>query len=199
MSKTLLSAAILFIVPTSASAGDFFVSDTHVLYEPRGLTTITPEYAWGKGKCGGFGFLDVYSEGSLEYITNHTVDCEVTKGFFVSTEAGFSNFGTAFKFGGGIALPLPGMVFTKVTWYPEVMGDGGDTSQVKVTWMSEDISVTSSTELYFSGFARFRKGTPNIVQPQVWFKNEKWPVEIGSEVSMYGRDTTIQIALKYNF
>ncbi|MBX2866442.1 hypothetical protein KTR10_00560 [Candidatus Kaiserbacteria bacterium] len=192
----------LMLLATPVYADDFLVGDVHILQAVNngGLTTVTPEYAWKKGTCGGFGFVDLYvTNTSKDFFTNHVVDCSLSKYAFASTEVGATNGGFTVKAGAGIQLSVPGMKFVRATWYPAVTHDAGDRAQVKFAWLSENVRLTDNIDIYTSGFVRIRHNAPNVAQPQVWMNVKSLPFEVGTEVGIFGDTTTVQVAIKYKF
>lgn len=168
-----------------------------VLHSTEGNTVITPSYNWRLGDCGGFGFADVFPDGGpLDFLTDNTVDCKVAGPVFASVEAGATNFGTTFKAGIGANVPVPGMQFVTITAYPFVTRGDGNRRQLKVVWRSEDFELANNVSIYASGFARFRDGAPDVVQPQVWVRVNDSPVEFGGEIAFFGSDATVLVAIK---
>jgi hypothetical protein len=161
-------------------------------------TIVTPQFNWGAGDCGGFGFVDIFVDGGpLKFLGNTTVDCSVAKGVFASVEAGATNFGVSGKVGIGAVLPVPGMIFAKATVYPLVKGD--DRPQVKLTWLSKDLKLGKGVAVYAAGFARFRDKAPDVAQPQLWLKIDGMPFEVGGKAAIFGKKTDFYIGIKRNF
>lgn len=190
------------LIAKSAQAENLLGGDIHLLQKPGDQSTLTPEYWWEMGECGGFGFADILSRGSLEWITNHAVDCTIGDGpFFLSGEAGISNFGPTFKAGAGIKLKnIPGFVFVGATIYPLVSNRAGDEEQVKFTWLTDQCRFPwfEDIYIYFAGFLRIRDGIPDLAQPQIWVtRNKRW--EVGTEIERFGQKNTVKLAAKLKF
>lgn len=199
--RLLTVAALTAFATVPAHADDFISADVHVLYSPGSdFVTGTGEYSWVKGKWSGYGFLDVLSEGSLHYLTDHNANYAIADRFFLSAEVGRSNFGNTVKFGAGINLSLPGMVYTSVTLYPIVEGNAGVQEQISFSWQTKELSIVGPISVYHSGFADISDDAPIVFQPQVWLKHADWErLEIGAEMSMFGDEQIFQAALKFNF
>jgi hypothetical protein len=176
--------------PVETKAKSFDVGGSvELLQGTDGATILTPQYHWRSGKCDGFGFVDIFVDGGpLKFLGDNTINCKVAGPVFVSAEAGATNFGVTAKAGIGVDVPLPGMIFTRVTAYPVVTRGDGDRPQVKVTWLSKDLKLGKKVSAYTTGFARFRDGAPDVAQPQIWLKVDGLPFEVGAEAAFFGSE-----------
>jgi len=191
--------ASLFAAPARAQDG-YFVANTQILV---GDDIVSGEYAWAEGDFSGYGFADVAVHDDF-HITDHEVRYHVANPVFLSAELGYNRFGgTTFKVGVGASLgDVPfvkeNFVFLNVYAQEVVSGPGGD-HLFGLAFETKSIALTESISIYAAGFADFKAGAPDVIQPQVWMKFNDSPIEIGTEVAIFGDETSVSGALKYKF
>lgn len=196
---TLIAIASLFSAPARAQDG-YFVSNAQVLV---GDDIVSGEYAWAEGDFSGYGFADVAVHDDF-YITDHEVRYHVANPVFVSAELGYNRFGgTTFKVGVGASLgDVPfvkeNFVFLNVYAQEVVSGPGGD-HLFGFAFETKALALTENISIYAAGFADFKTGAPDVIQPQVWLKFADNPIEIGTEIAIFGDETSVSGALKYKF
>lgn len=178
----------------------FFSANSHVLI---GADVITAEYAWAHGPLSGFGFVD-WAPGNDFVITDHEVRGQVAGPFYASAELGYSRFGgTMGKVGAGVqlgGLPVVRDSFVYLRAYAQATVFGPDAGRlVGVSWGTKDVRVTKGVAIYASGFADIKRKAPDVIQPQVWVKFDKLPIEVGTEVSIFGKDKVVSAAARVNF
>ena len=162
--------ASLFAAPARAQDG-YFVANTQILV---GDDIVSGEYAWAEGDFSGYGFADVAVHDDF-HITDHEVRYHVANPVFLSAELGYNRFGgTTFKVGVGASLgDVPfvkeNFVFLNVYAQEVVSGPGGD-HLFGLAFETKSIALTESISIYAAGFADFKAGAPDVIQPQVWMK-----------------------------
>lgn len=197
---SLLIALAYFATPAQAQT-DFIVGNTQVLYGEQ--KTATVEYAWAKDQLSGYGFIDK-SLDSRFAITDHEVRANVAGPLYVSAELGYNHFGgTMGKLGAGInigILPLirSHFVFLNVYAQKSIFGPDSDLI-VGFAFETKSVRLTPGVSVYASGFADIKRNRPDVAQQQVWLKFDNSPIEVGSEVSIFGKQTSISAAVKFKF
>lgn len=200
----LISAAALAAIAlsaTPASAQDFFAANTHVLVGEENVATV--EYAWANGDLSGFGFVDKSIDSDF-FITDHEVRLDVEGPVYVSAELGYNRFGgEQGKVGVGVrlsGLPVIRDNFVYLNVYAQHTVFGPDSERIiGVSWATKDLRVTDGVSVYASGFADIRHDAPDVIQPQLWLKFDDSPVEVGTEVSIFGDQASVSAAAKFNF
>ena len=76
---------------------------------------------------------------------------------------------------------------------------GANADQFKLAWRTRNVQIADNVSVYSSGFARFRIDAPDVMQPQIWLQIEDFPIEVGSEVAIFGDSVNVQAAVKFNF
>ncbi|MEK7462393.1 MAG: hypothetical protein AAB618_02355 [Patescibacteria group bacterium] len=197
--STAALASVLALSATPILADDgFFASNTHLLVGEE--KAITAEYAWADGSFSGFGFIDK-SLNSDFVITDNEVRAKVAGPFYVNGELGYNRFGgTMGKIGVGVniaGLPAVRDHFTYLRVYAQHTVFGPDAKRIiGASWGTKDLRLTKGVSVYASGFADIKQDAPDVVQPQVWLKFDNSLVEVGTEVSIFGKETSVMAALK---
>ena len=164
---------------------------------------VTAEYAWAKGRLSGFGFVDKSLETGF-VITDHEVRANVAGPFYVNAEVGYNRFGGNMgKVGAGVNLgSLPvvrdKLVYLRIYAQKTIFGPDADRI-IGVSWGTKDLRLTDDVSMYASGFADFKKNAPDVVEPQLWLKFDDSPIEVGTEVSIFGEQTSMSAAVKFKF
>lgn len=182
---------------TEPAPQGFFSANTHVLI---GADVLTAEYAWARGRFSGFGFIDQSLRDDF-VITDHEVWADVAGPFYVSSELGYNRFGgTMGKIGAGVqlgGLPVVRDHFVYLRTYAQKTVFGPDAGRIiGASWGTKDLRLTKGVSIYGSGFADVKPNAPDVISPQVWLKFDKAPVEVGGEVSIFGDDAIVSIAVK---
>lgn len=197
---TALSSIALVATPAQADDG-YINANTHVLVGDEKV--VTAEYSWASGPLSGFGFVDK-SLNSDFVISDHEVRGNVAGPVYVSVEVGYNKFGGEMgKIGAGVNLGgLPAIqdnfVFLNVYAQKPVFGPSFN-HLVGVSWGTKDLRVAEGVSVYASGFADIKSGAPDVVQPQAWLKFDDSPIEVGTEVSFFGKETSFSGAVKFKF
>lgn len=193
--------ALTFLASPALAQNKFLVGNTQLLYGEQKVATA--EYAWAKGRLSGYGFVDKSLESEF-WITDHEVRANVSGPIYINGEVGYNHFGGAMgKLGLGInAGNLPVMrnhfVFLNVYAQKSIFGPDSDLI-LGFAFETKSVRLSSGVSVYASGFADFKHDRPDVAQPQVWLKFDKSPIEVGSEVSIFGKQTSISAAIKMNF
>ena len=194
-------ASLLLLSATPAFANDGYIdANVHILV---GADVASAEYSWAKGDLSGFGFVDK-SLNSDFIITDHEVRAQVVEPVYVSAEVGYNRFGgERMKVGVGVKLgdlPVVRDNFVYLNAYAQHTVHGSDADQiVGVSWGTKDLRLTDDVSIYASGFADFKSSAPDVIQPQLWLKFDKVPVEVGGEVSIFGKQTDYSLSVKFKF
>ena len=198
-----VSVAALALALSAAPAlakGGFIEANTHVLV---GDNTVTAEYVWADGRFSGFGFVDKSLDSDF-VITDHEVRAQVAGLFYLSAELGYNRFGgTMGKVGAGVSLgqlPVVRDHFVYLRAYAQKTVFGPDAGRIiGASWGTKDLRLTKGVSAYASGFADIKRNAPDVVQPQLWLKFDNVPIEAGTEVSIFGKHTTVSAAVKLKF
>ena len=90
------------------------------------------------------------------------------------------------------------LVYLRIYAQKTIFGPDADRI-IGVSWGTKDLRLTDDVSMYASGFADFKKTAPDVVEPQLWLKFDDSPIEVGTEVSIFGEQTSMSAAVKFKF
>jgi hypothetical protein len=200
---TTFLATLSFIFSTEAvQAEDGFVAgSTQVLIGEE--TISSSEIAWADSDWSGYSFADIWISEDF-YITEHEVRYHAARPVYLLAEVGYNRFGGDFsKVGVGVdAVETFSLqkqfVFLRVYGQKTVHGPTGNHT-VGVAWQTQPIAITDTVSVYGAGFVDIREGAPDVAEPQLWVTFKDSPVEVGTEVAIFGEDVSVYGAVKLKF
>lgn len=189
---------------TAAVADDGFIAgSTQVL---TGENTISSsEVAWASGDWSGYSFADMWVTEDF-YITENEIRYHAARPVYVLAEVGYNRFGGDFSkvgigFDASKTFALEDkFVFLRVYAQKTIHGSAATGDQtVGVAWQTKSVAITDTVRVYSAGFADIRSNAPDVAEPQVWLTFKGLPLELGTEVAIFGESVSVYGAVKLRF